>query len=215
MGRYRTGFGAGLNFRQGGLQRFFCAARLPVALIIRAAMKTLLRTLGGLAVLVLLLLLAAFFLPDKYRVERTAVVNARPEIVFAQLGDLRSWKNWSVWHERDPAMKLSYSEKSTGVGAWSAWESRTEGNGRMTLTAYEPPRSAVYRLEFPDMGMMMTGQMALQPAAAGVRVVWSTEGDLGMNPVNRWFGLFIDRMIGPDFEKGLSKLKTLCETPGR
>lgn len=174
-------------------------------------MKILLRTLGGLAALVLLLVLVAFFLPQKYRVERTAVVQARPEIVFAQIGDLRAWKNWSVWHERDPAMKVSYSDQPTGVGAWSQWESKTEGNGKMTITSYEPPRAAKYRLEFPDMGMISTGELTLKPDGGGVRVVWSSEGDLGMNPMNRWFGLFLDGMIGPDFEKGLSKLKGICE----
>ena len=27
----------------------------------------------------------------------------------------------------------------------------------------------------------------------------------------RWFGLFLDRMIGPDFAAGLAKLRSFCE----
>jgi hypothetical protein len=174
-------------------------------------MKTFLKVLGGLAGLVLLLVVAAFFLPRTYRVERTVVVQAKPEAVFAQFGDLRAWKNWGAWQERDPAMKLTHSEKTTGVGAWSAWESKTEGNGRMTFTAYEAGRRVVYDLEFPDMGMKSQGSMTLQPAAGGVTVVWVDGGDLGMNPIGRWFGVFLDGMIGPDFEKGLANLKRLAE----
>ncbi len=34
---------------------------------------------------------------------------------------------------------------------------------------------------------------------------------LGMNPLHRWFGLFLDRMIGPDFERGLARVKPLVE----
>jgi uncharacterized protein YndB with AHSA1/START domain len=174
-------------------------------------MKTLLKVLGGVAVLLFAAVVAAFLFPRTYRVERATVINARPEVVFAQLGDLKAWKNWSAWHERDPAMKLSYSEPSSGVGAWSAWESKSEGKGKMTFTAVEPAKRIEYKLEFLDMNMVSTGRMELQPADKGVRVVWVSDGDLGMNPINRWFGLFLDKMIGPDFEKGLAKLKSIAE----
>jgi uncharacterized protein YndB with AHSA1/START domain len=174
-------------------------------------MKFIFKLLGGLAVLVLLAVAASFFFPKTYRVERTTVINAQPAVVFAQLGDLRSWKNWTAWHERDPAMKCSYSENSIGVGAWSAWESKTEGNGKMTITAHEPMKKVVYKLEFPDMNMVSSGTVDLQPADKGIRVAWTCEGDLGMNPISRWFGLFLDKMIGADFERGLARLKTVAE----
>ena len=174
-------------------------------------MKIVLKLLGGLAVLVLLLVVVAFFLPREYRIERTIVINAKPEAVFAQFGDLRAWKNWGAWQERDPGMKTTFSEKTTGVGAWSAWESKSEGNGKMTIKTYEPAKSATYLLEFPDMGMQSNGSMTLQPAEGGVKVVWVDAGDLGMNPLSRWFGLFLDGIIGPDFEKGLAKMKRIVE----
>ena len=107
-------------------------------------------------------------------------------------------------------MKLSYSDKTTGIGAWSAWESKNEGNGKMTITE-QTATKVTYRLEFPDFGMSSTGTMELTPDAGGVRVVWSDAGDLGMNPMNRWFGLFLDKFIGTDFDRGLSNLKKLVE----
>jgi hypothetical protein len=174
-------------------------------------MKIILRIFGVLVVLVLLAVVAAFFLPGNYRVERSIVIDARPEVVFVQIGDLKTWKSWTAWHERDPAMTLSYSAPSTGVGAWSAWESRTEGNGRMTITAIEPAKRVDYKLEFPDMNMISSGTMELHPEAKGVRVVWVSAGELGFNPMHRWFGLFMDKFIGTDFEKGLAKLKAVAE----
>ncbi len=107
-------------------------------------------------------------------------------------------------------MKLSCSEQATGVGAWSYWESKKEGNGRMTITA-QTPSMVTYRLEFPDFGTQSTGSIELQPVADGLRVVWMDSGDFGMNPLNRWFGLFLERLIGPDFERGLANLKKLAE----
>lgn len=178
-------------------------------------MKLLLRLIAGLTGLILLLILVGFLLPRHYRVERRTVVPAPAEAVFPLFADLRAWRSWSAWHERDPGMKVTYSDPSAGSGAWSQWESATEGNGRMTITAHEPPQRVLYRLEFPDMGMSSTGQLALQPAAGGVEMVWTNEGDLGMNPVSRWFGLFLDGMIGPDFERGLARLKAVAERPGK
>jgi effector-binding domain-containing protein len=42
-------------------------------------------------------------------------------------------------------------------------------------------------------------------------VSWIDEGDLGYNPIARYMGLFMGKMMGPDFEKGLAKLKTIAE----
>jgi hypothetical protein len=173
-------------------------------------MKILLKIVGGLALLVLALVLVAFAFPRQYRVERSLVINARPEAVLAQVADLRAWKNWGAWQERDPQMKLSYSEKTTGVGAWSAWESKSEGNGKMTITEVTPTK-VTYHLEFPDMGTQSTGSIELVPEGTGQKVVWLDQGDLGMNPLNRWFGLFLEKLIAPDFERGLTNIKKLVE----
>ena len=173
-------------------------------------MKILLKILGGLAVLVLLLVLVAFFLPRQYRIQRSTVINARPDVVLAQVSVLRAWKGWSAWHERDPHMKLAYSEQTTGIGAWASWESKQEGNGKMTITEL-PPGKVIYHLEFPDNGFESTGSMEAIGEAGGTRVIWTDAGDLGMNPMNRWFGLFLDKFIGQDFDRGLANLKKLVE----
>ena len=49
------------------------------------------------------------------------------------------------------------------------------------------------------------------PDGSGTRVTWTNEGDMGANPVNRYFGLMMDSMVGPDFEAGLKNLKALAE----
>ena len=173
-------------------------------------MKILLKVVGGLALLVLVLILVGFVLPRSYRVERSVVINARPDAILAEVADLRAWKNWGAWQERDPQMKLSYSGKTTGVGAWSSWESAKEGNGKMTITEVAPAK-ITYHLEFPDMGTQSTGSVELVASGAAQQVIWLDQGDLGMNPLNRWFGLFIDKLIGPDFERGLANLKRRVE----
>jgi hypothetical protein len=208
--------GGGLVVPEGRGPSLFCCGwpgcRFAGATFPHPTMKLLLKILGGLAAAIVALLLAAFFFPREYRIERTITINAKPETVFALCGDLGRWKDWGAWQERDPGMKITQSEKTTGVGAWNAWISKSEGNGKMTITAYEPLKRVVYNLEFPDMGMGSIGSVTLESAGAGVKVIWVDAGDLGMNPMSRWFGLFLDRIIGPDFERGLVNLKRLAET---
>jgi hypothetical protein len=55
-------------------------------------------------------------------------------------------------------------------------------------------------------------EFVLVPEGNGTHLTWNFDSDMGAGPVGRWFGLTMDRMIGPDFEKGLASLKTLAES---
>lgn len=176
------------------------------------AMKILKKLLLGLVALVLGLVVVSFFMPKTYRVERAVVIQAKPEAVFPLLADLKQWPKWGVWHERDPAMTIAYSPVTTGVGAFSDWQSKTQGNGKATVTAVEPLKSVTYTLEMPDQGMLGVGVLAMSPAENGaVRVTTTMTGELGMNPMMRLMGPFLDKLIGPDFEAGLAKVKRVAE----
>lgn len=174
-------------------------------------MKVLLRILVGLVVLILALLAAGFLLPAQFKVERTATIAAPPAVVYAQIAAPKAWKDWAVWNQRDPAMQLTYSGPDSGVGAKWAWLSKTEGNGEMEFTRAVPDSEVVYSLYFKDFDMRSTGTLTLAPAGSGTTVRWTNEGSLGMNPINRWFGLFMDKMVGPDFEAGLKGLDALSQ----
>ncbi|MBS0658889.1 MAG: SRPBCC family protein [Verrucomicrobia bacterium] len=173
-------------------------------------MKILIKILGGLAALIALLVVVAFFLPRQYRIERSLVFDAKPEQILAPCADLREWRAWGVWYQRDPELKPTYSNPPTGVGSWCSWQSKNEGNGKMTISSLAPTK-IVYALEFPDFNMKSTGTMEVRPEGEKFRLFWSDEGDLGMNPMNRWFGLFLDKLIGRDFEDGLKNLKKIVD----
>jgi len=175
-------------------------------------MKWLIRTIVGLVILVAVLLGIGMVLPSQFRVERTATINAPADKIYALLADPREWKRWTVWNQRDPAMKVTYGGPPSGAGAKWSWQSKSEGNGEMEFTEAVPGQRMGYKLSFPDMGMTSRGAVTLTPGAGGVKVSWSNEGDMGANPVNRWFGLFMDRLVGPDFQAGLANLKRLAES---
>lgn len=169
----------------------------------------------GLALLGLVgvLLLGGLLLSGKFSVSRSVQVTAAPDKVYALVADPREWKKWSVWHQRDPAMVIEYSGPASGAGAVWAWQSKTEGDGKMSFTAAEPPSKVSYDLYFPDFGTTSTGELRFEPAGGGTQVTWVMNGDMGANPLFRWFALFSDQMVGGDFEAGLARLKTVAETP--
>jgi uncharacterized protein YndB with AHSA1/START domain len=176
-------------------------------------MKWVKRILLGIVTLLLLFAAVGLALPSRFSIERSTTIAAPAEKVYALIAAPAEWKRWSAWNARDPKMQIEYSGPAAGVGARWSWRSDSEGNGAMEFTEAVPGQRLTYRLSFPDFGMESTGQLRLEPQAGGVRVRWSNEGDMGASPVNRWFGLFMDRLAGPDFDAGLANLKRLAEAP--
>jgi uncharacterized protein YndB with AHSA1/START domain len=174
------------------------------------ALKTLL-----IAVVALLALLfgVGLLLSPKFVVSRSVTVNAPPEKIYALIADPRSWTQWSAWNQRDPMMTIEYSGPASGAGAVWAWQSKSQGDGRMTFTTAEAPKRLGYELFFPDFGTTSTGDFRLDANGGATQVTWSMNGDMGANPLYRWMGLFMDRMVGPDFDAGLANLKALAEKP--
>lgn len=163
--------------------------------------------------LALLLLGGGLLLKPNFSVTRQVEVQAPADKLYALVADPREWKRWSVWNQRDPAMQITYSGPASGAGAVWAWKSKTEGDGKMTFTAADPGRRVAYDLYFPDFGTTSAGELIFTAEGNGTRVSWTMNGDMGSNPLYHWFALFGDRLIGPDFEAGLARLKALGEQP--
>jgi uncharacterized protein YndB with AHSA1/START domain len=174
-------------------------------------MKFLIRGIVVLVALAVLLLAIGLMLPSQFKVQRSVEIAAPASKVYPLIAAPAAWTRWSVWNQRDPAMKIEYAGPASGAGARWNWRSATEGSGEMEFTEADVDRRIAYRLSFPEFGMQSRGVLTIDAAGSGVRVSWTNEGDMGSNPVNRWFGLFMDRLVGPDFEAGLANLKRLAE----
>jgi uncharacterized protein YndB with AHSA1/START domain len=161
--------------------------------------------------IVVILLAVGYLLPQHVTVARTTEIAAPPSIVFPLVADLQNVGKWSPWLGLDPNMRVTFSgEVGKGqVMSWSSEDARV-GNGSQTIAEYEPDRRVVTDLDFGPQGRAVA-TTTIEPAGAGSRVTWGFETDLGMNPVARYFGLALEGMIAPDFERGLAKLKEVAE----
>ncbi len=151
--------------------------------------------------------------PDTFYVERSIVIQAPPEKLYAIVDDFHQWPAWSPWQTLDPKMKQNYSGSFSGKGAVYAWVGNSKvGSGSMEILNNTPPSNVHIQLDFlkPMQGSSFT-DFNFSPEAGGTRVTWTMTGP--MPYISKVVCIFasMDKMIGKDFEQGLKNLKTLAE----
>lgn len=171
------------------------------------------RILVGIAALLVVLVLISQILPGIVHVERSIAIGAAPEAVFPFVNSPRNTEKWSPWLERDRNADLKYEGPAAGVGAKLTWRSDVPEVGAGTLTVTESKPSTLVRvaLSFEGHGDA-TSYYQLAPTAEGTNVVWGFDVTLSRNPIERYFGLLFDSMIGSDYERGLANLKNVVES---
>lgn len=176
-------------------------------------MKFIKFLLIGLVVLIALLAAVGLVLPDSAHVERSTVIEAPPDAVFAVVNNLRRFNEWSPWFDLDPDARYTFSGPESGVGSRADWSSDVPsvGAGSQEIVASEAPRLVRTALDFGNDGTAFA-EIRLLPENGATRVTWALDTELGRNPVDRYFGFFLDALLGPTYEDGLARLKRLVES---
>lgn len=168
----------------------------------------------GLLAIVVLALAVGFFLPQKVHVERSVVI-ARPQAtVYTVVADWRQFNEWSPWAELDPNARYTYEGEAGQVGAKMSWKGNEKaGTGTQEIIEAQPYERVVSRLVFGEEGSEgeAVTTMTVLDVDGGTEVTWAFEYETGSAPWSRYMGLMIGNMVGPEYEKGLEKLKTYVE----
>ena len=163
--------------------------------------------------LIAILLIVASRKPNTFRITRSVLIKAKADRVFALIDDFHAWRQWSPWEDRDPNMSRTYGPTTKGQGATYAWSGNNKiGAGRMEITDCAEPRKLLVRLEFiKPMQAVNTAEFTLEPEGDAVKTTWAMFGL--SNTMHKVMSTLMDmdKMIGKDFEAGLSKLKALAE----
>lgn len=150
---------------------------------------------------------------DTYTVERSLTIDAPPARVYEQIADFHHWTAWSPWEDIDPELTREYSGEEAGAGAVYGWSgNRKAGQGRMTITDVTQPSRVQIDLVFEKPFKARNDTFfTIEPKGSGSRVTWSMSGKRTV--VTKVMGIFksMDKFLGPDFEKGLSRLKATVE----
>jgi carbon monoxide dehydrogenase subunit G len=171
-------------------------------------MTMLIWILIAVAAIVVVFLVVVALQPADFRIQRTALIAAPAQAVFAQVNDFRKWQAWSPWEKLDPALKRTYE------GDTYAWVGNKKvGEGRMTITESRPGELVRIKLEFfKPFAATNTTEFSFKPEGGGTAVTWSMTGR--NNFVAKAVSMFMsmEKMVGGQFEKGLAQMKSIVET---
>lgn len=175
-------------------------------------MKVLKIILIVVTVIAALFLLVAAFLPAEYRVERSAVIGKPVEEVYSYTVDFTYRAAWDPWFQMEPTAGSEIHIAEGFLGSSWTWEGEKLGSGTLTIRELVENESIVSSLEFrTPRPASSTVRWAFQTVEEGTGVHWSVEGSLSY-PVERFFGLMMDGMLGKDLERGLANLKSRIES---
>jgi hypothetical protein len=153
-----------------------------------------------------------------YTVERSTLVDADVARVYDHVVDFHQWPTWSPWEDLDPALQRTYSGPDAGVGSVYEWSgNRKAGQGRMAITSAERTDEhgtvAADLLFLKPFRSESTMSFVLHREGSGTRVTWTLVGPRTL--ATKVMGVFtsMDKFVGKDFEKGLGRLKAVCEAP--
>jgi Polyketide cyclase / dehydrase and lipid transport len=156
-------------------------------------------SIGALGVLTASTLL----LPRKIKVERSATLPAKAADVIALAASNKGYQTFNPYLNTDANLKIDLFGPASGVGSGFRFKGK-DGKGSQTVRAVAD-NQVDYEIDLGPMGKPSQCLRAL-PVKEGTHVVWTMEADLGMNPIARVFGLFMDRMVGKTFDTGLRNL---------
>ncbi|HKY20622.1 MAG TPA: SRPBCC family protein [Vicinamibacterales bacterium] len=164
-------------------------------------------------VLVAAVLAYATTKPDTLHVERSTTIQAPPAAVHPLVNDFHTWRAWSPYEKRDPALGRTFSGAGAGQGAVYEWNGNSEvGQGRMEITESTPSKIAI-KLDFikPFEGHNVA-EFRFEPKGGSTNITWVMRGPATY--LTKLMCVFIDMddMIGKDFEAGLANLKSVAES---
>lgn len=147
--------------------------------------------------------------PAEYSISREMVMAASPEVIFPWINNSQKANEWMPWAESDSAVKMSYSGPEEGVGSTSSWNSDGQmGTGQAVVSESIPNQKVTTQLTYAKpFEMTQIAEITLTPSGEGTIVRWSVSG---MNTfMGRLMCVFVDmdKFVGAEFEKGLTKLK--------
>jgi hypothetical protein len=157
---------------------------------------------AGLAVLAAGTLL---FLPRDVTVVRTDLVPATPQAIVALAASNTGYQSFNPYMSSDPDLKIETFGPGSGVGSGFRFEG-AEGKGQQTVADVQDG-AVQYDIDLGPMGQPTQRISAIQRGDQS-EVTWQMQADMGFNPIARIMGLFLDRMVGPTFDRGLENMAT-------
>jgi len=165
-----------------------------------------------IVVLAVIILVGGMFLPKTYTVNRSTVINAPDSVIYKNIADYNKFLKWNPWSKMEPTAKTKISGPVAQSGHLYEWEGDKTGQGSMKIKSVETNKMVDIELKFiKPFESVADTRFDIVPKGVSTKVIWTIAGDCS-GIFEKWSGLFMDSMIGKDFEDGLKFLKEKSET---
>lgn len=174
-------------------------------------MKTLIRILIVVVVIIAIPLIMALFIKNEYNVVREVIINKPKQEVFNYVKHLKNQDNYNYWTMMDPNLKKDFRGTDGTTGFVYAWEGEKAGKGEQEIKAITEGEKLELELRFiePMPGVANTQLITESLAENQTKVKWRMNGSSSY-PFN-FMNLFMDSMLGKDLETSLASLKGSLE----
>ncbi len=163
--------------------------------------------LGTIALLLFAVLAVGFLLPGGWEVERSARIDAPPEVVFPFVARAAAWEAWTP----SPESGSENFGPEEGPGSGRRWDDEGYGQGEFVITATTRPHEVRYAVSVEDGAIRIEGILTLAANDGGTRIVWEERGDFGWNPLLGYLAGRMESLQGAQLEASLASLARLVE----
>lgn len=164
-----------------------------------------------LLAIVAILIIVMLLMGKAYHFEKSIVINAPAEKVYAQINSTKAINQWNPWMKLDPNLKVTYSGNPGQIGDKYCWEGNDEvGSGCQEITALVPNQKQSTKMIFyKPFESDATSNIILTPEGNSTKVTWDMDCELDY-PMNL-MKLFMDGQMDKSYGDGLNALKAISE----
>jgi hypothetical protein len=164
--------------------------------------------LGYTAGALVALTASTLLLPQHVSVERSASIAGDPAKMIALAASNEGYQSFNPYKDSDPNLAIELFGPASGVGSGFKFKSK-DGDGAQVVSAVTAT-SVSYDIDLGPMGQPKSS-ISVAPDGAKTKVTWRTDMDMGMNPIGRVMGLFMDGMLGGTYEAGLKNIEVAAK----
>ena len=161
---------------------------------------------------IILVLIIAAKLPDRYHVEHITVIKKSLRDVMDKVADLNYYAKWNPWQMKEKEGEFEVTGSPKTPGHQYRWQGRKTGIGSLTLRDLDE-KHIHFDLRFikPWKAWAKDNWLFEEWGNGETKVTWQNNGDLPF-PLARLMGPMLKKSLNKQFAEGLRNLKALCES---
>jgi hypothetical protein len=182
-------------------------------------MTRLLEIIVALAIVIVLALVGAVFLPSHRHIERSVEVSSPARQIYDVVDGFRTFPSWNALRAYDPRVQLNFDGPAQGAGAKVNWTSKDDriGNGNYIVANTPAPvqdSQVTWEVVNPWRGNDKHFTIDIVPATNGKtsRITMGYDVDYGWDLYGRYTGMYLDGDPATQIQFQLGALQNMLAT---